>query len=236
MAASAAREETLRLEGFAESLRGQRVYCIAGQPKEAETLLKGRLASLDSEVVHRGRRVLVFQGAAAASKWLVNLTTWDAAFHVRDVQDIKLAVTYIQYAAKPCRVVWAGQEPASQVLGLLSRLEGISLLGLGSAPPVAADWTALMWGPSAALEDVEGAIQLRMGSSGTTGLRSVLKELRASDVGLVWSAMGESDKRGSLYWLDPSEGVETAPLDIREAAEMLRAVADMLGSSGTSYR
>lgn len=227
---TSAAQETLRLEGFAESLRGQRVYCIAGQPKEAETLLRGRLAGLDSEVVHRGRRVLVFQGGAAAPppKWLVNLTAWDAAFHVRDNQDIKLAITYIQYAARPCRVVWAGTEPAGQVLTLLSRLEGVSVLGLGAAAPASAEWSALMWAPSAGLEDVEPAVTARMGAAGTTGLRTVLKELRGSDVGLVWSAIGETDKRGGLYWLDPSEGVGSVPLDTREAAETLRAVADML--------
>jgi hypothetical protein len=232
MAAAAAAQETLRLEGFAESLRGQRVYCIAGQPKEAETLLRGRLAALDSEVVHRGRRVLIFQGAAGPPKWLVNLTPWDAAFHVRDNQDIKLAITYIQYAAKPCRVVWAGTEPAGQVLGLLSRLEGVSLLGLGTGAPMSPEWSALMWGPSASLEDVEPAVTARMGAGGSTGLRSVLKELRGSDVGLVWSAIGETDKRGGLYWLDPTEGVGPLPLDTREAAETLRAVADMLAGGG----
>ena len=72
------------------------------------------------------------------------------------------------------------------------------------------------------------AVAARMGPAGTTGLRTVLKELRGSDVGLVWSAIGETDKRGSLYWLDPSEGVGSVPLDTREAAETLRAVADML--------
>lgn len=222
-------EETLRLEGFAESLRGQKIYCISGQPKEAEMLLKGRLASLDSEVVHRGRKVFVFQGSVAPPKWLLGLTSWDAAFHVRDVQDVKLALTYIQYAARPCRVVWAGQEPAAQVLAVMGRLEGLTLLGLGERPPAAGDWSALMWGPSASLEDVEGAVINRMGHGGATGLRTILKELRSSDVGLVWSSIGESDKRGGLYWLDPSEGVEAAPLDLREAAETLRAVAELLG-------
>jgi hypothetical protein len=226
-------EETLRLEGFAESLRGQRIYCIAGEPKEAEKLLKGRLASLDSEVAHRGRRVLVFQGAggtaAAIPKWLLNLTAWDAVFHARDVQDMKLALTYIQYAAKPCRVVWTGQEPAAQVLGVLGRLDGVTLIGLGEKAPVAADWSALLWGPSASLEDVEEPVALRMGQAGVTGLRTILKELRSSDVGLVWSSIRETDKRGCLYWFDPAEGVEAAAVDLREAAEMLRAVADLLG-------
>jgi len=87
-------EATLRLEGFSESLRGKRAYCVASTPEQGKIFLKGKLAVLDTEVVHRGRKVLVFQGTAPPPKWLAQLG-WDAMFHARDVQDLKLAVTYI---------------------------------------------------------------------------------------------------------------------------------------------
>ena len=229
-------EETLRLEGFADSLRHHRVLCVSSHFKEAEKLLKGRVAAVDMEVVHRGRRVLFFQSAAAVTsipKWLMNLCAWDAVFHIRDVQDLKLGITYVQYATKPVRVVWAGSEPSANAMGALGKIEGLTVIGLSEKAPAADGgwWHALFWGPSATLEEVEPVVHARMGTGSTGNLRSVLKELRGSDVGLVWSSIGESDKRGALYWYDPGEGVAPASLDMREAAETLRAVADALSAS-----
>jgi hypothetical protein len=66
-----------------------------------------------------------------------------------------------------------------------------------------------------------------MGQAGTTGLRSVLKELRGSQVGLVWSSI-EEDKKGQLYWYDPAEGVEQGQIDLTEAANVLTEVAAFL--------
>lgn len=227
-------EQTLRLEGFAEGLKGHRLFCISGNPKEAEKLVKGRLAAVDAEVAHRGRRVLVFQSATGSHlppKWLVGLTAWDSVFVVRDMQDLKLVITHLQYVARPTRVVWAGMEPAAGVMAALSRLEGVTLIGVGGAAPASGDWHALFWGPAATFEEVEPAVAIRSGGgAGANNLRSVLKELRASDVGLVWSNIGETDKRGALYWYDPGEGVDAAPLDMREAAETLRAVAELLAN------
>lgn len=225
-------EETLRLEGFAESVKGHRTYCVASTPKFAESFLRARIAGLDAEVAHRGRKLMVFQGAAPAPRWLTTLS-WDAAFHARDVADLKLALTHIQHAARPTRVVWAGQDPAPAVLAALSKMDGVTLITIGErAPMVATDWHAIFWAPDATLEGVEGAVTLRMGARGSAQVRPLLKELRASEVGLVWSAIGEADWRGSLYWYDPSEGEDLRPgLDVSEAAEILRKVADMIGST-----
>jgi hypothetical protein len=68
-----------------------------------------------------------------------------------------------------------------------------------------------------------------MGHTGLTGLRSVLKELQSSQVGLVWSSIGEKDKRGSLYWYDPVDGVDASiQIDPEEAAHLLKEVAAYL--------
>jgi len=68
-----------------------------------------------------------------------------------------------------------------------------------------------------------------MGSAGTTGLRSILKELHASQVGLVWSSKNEKDKHGALYWYDPADGVDLAThIDPQEAAAVLTEVAAFL--------
>jgi hypothetical protein len=112
-------------------------------------------------------------------------------------------------------------------------MDGVSLVAIGpSAPAAANDWHAVFWPPDAAPEDVEPAVVARTGTAASTGqLRAVLKELRASNVGLVWSAIGEADRRGALYWYDPQEGEDLRPaLDVSEAAETLRKVADMLAA------
>ena len=224
-------EETLRLEGFSESLRDRRSYCVASTPAQGKQFITSKLAILDTEVAHRGRKVLVFQGPTPPPKWLRQLG-WDATFHARDVQDLKLAVTYIQHTSRPTRVVWAGSgdsTPAASVMALLTRMEGVTLLGLGTSAPTHPDWQAILWSSDAAQAGVEAAVQARMGTTGITGLRSILKELQGSQVGLVWSSIGESDKRGSLYWYDPAEGVDQGlQIDMEEAATVLTDVAAYL--------
>ena len=217
--------ETLRLEGFSDSLRGANSFCVAGNPNFTQNFIKGRMAALDAEVAHRGRKVLVYQ--EAVPRWLLHLG-WDAVFRLREVQDLKLALTYIQHTTRPTRVVWIGPEPASAVMTTLGRLEGITLIGVGEKAPAHPDWQLIFWSPDAAQESVEATIAARMGSV-TTALRSILKELRASQVGLVWSSKDEKDKHGALYWYEPADGVELAStIDMHEAAGVLTEVAAFL--------
>ena len=218
-------DETVRLEGFSESLRGTRAYCVTSNPKFAQSFLKGRIAALDAEVVHRGRKILVFQGTYVPPRWLLQMG-WDATFHVRDVQDLKLALTHLQHTTRPTRVVWTGGDPPPAVMASLARMDGLTLLTLGEKAPQHPDWQLIFWSPDVAQEEVEPTVMARMGSA--TGLRSILKELRSSQVGLVWSSVGE-EKRGSLYWYDPSEGGDlAAQIDPHEAAAVLTDVAAFL--------
>jgi hypothetical protein len=221
-------EATLRLEGFSESLRGKRAYFVAKDRKHGEQILKGRLAILDTEVAHRGRKILVFQGPQAVPKWLTQLG-WDTVFHARDVLDLKLIIPYLQSVTKPARLVWAGVDPAPSVLAYLVRIEGLTLLALGEKPPAGPEWQAIFWSSDAQQGDVEAVVQQRRGPKGTMGLRSVMKELQGSQVGLVWSSIEEAEKTGSLYWYDPVEGVDTkAALDLEEAAHVLTELASFL--------
>ena len=74
---------------------------------------------------------------------------------------------------------------------------------------------------------------MRLGASTLAkyNLRSVLKEIKASEVGLVWSSIRESDKHGSLYWFDPNEGITQESLySLKDAADILRTVADSIGA------
>ena len=220
-------EPTLRLEGFSESLRGRRCFFVSTNSAQSQSLLKGRLASLNAELAHRGKRILVYQGPTVP-KWLLQLG-WDSFFHVKDVHDMKLALTCIQHASKPTRVVWAGIEPPASVMGVFLKMDSTSLIGFGEKAPQHPEWQAIFWTSDALQEDVEPVIQGRMGQAGTTGLRSVLKELRGSQVGLVWSTIEETEKRGALYWYDPAEGTDQASsLDLAEAAATLTEVAAFL--------
>ncbi len=222
-------EETVRLEGFSESLRGHKVAFVVKDPKAAQALLQGRLSALDAEVAHRGRKILVVQGQHAAPKWALTFG-WDSMFQIKDTTDLKLALTVIQHAPKPTRVVWMGGEPQTAVLQALQRVEALTLLSLGERAPTADAWQAIFWTPEVPSEEVEQAVLTRYG---TTAVRPILKELNVSDVGLVWSSIGESERRGGLYWFDPSEGVQAQPLNHQEAAETLRAVADLLAAKAS---
>lgn len=223
-------EETVQLEGFGESLRGRRVYVVASSPIKVQGFLKAKLDTLDTELAFRGRKVLVVQHSSPPPRWILKLG-WDAVFHVRDLQDLKLAITYVQHMTKPGRLVWLGTAPAAQIVAPLSRVDHLTWIAIGETTPTDT-WDAIFWSPGCSSEEVEAACAARMGSAATK-VRSVLKELRASEVGLVWSSIEETDKRGELYWYDPAEeGSGKTAFDAEEAAELLRTVADSLVKGG----
>lgn len=228
---STAAETEVRLEGFAENLKGHRLYCV-GTPSQLPALVRGRIAVLDTEVAHRGRKVLFLHDGTQFGPWLQRLK-WDAVFHVHDAQDLRLGLTYCANAAKPVRLVWAGGEPANSVFAALSRIEGLTILGFGTQVPMAGDWDAIFWTHDVAPDTIEATLQSRMGHVST--VRSVLREITAADVGLVWSAIGErsgSAIHGSLYWFDPAEGGgAAATYSATEAAELLRSIADSFCST-----
>lgn len=223
-------EDVIRLEGFAEPLKGKRVFCV-GSAKLLPALVRSRLALLDGEAAHRGRKILLVQdGTPQPIGWLSQLK-WDARFQIRDTQDLRLALTVVTNAAKPVRVVWAGGEPAASVIQVLARTDGVSIVGLGTEAPRSTDWDAIFWTHDMSLEAIEPALYSRMGAAlvGKYNLKSVMREIQASEVGLVWSSIGETDKRGSMYWFDPAEGAShAATYSPQEAAELLRSIADSI--------
>ena len=216
--------DEVRLEAFGERLKGYKIYCVGSQAL-LPTLLRSRLSILDSEVAQRGRKVLITQDAMP---WLQRMK-WDAVFTLKDSSDLRLALTYITNCAKPVRVVWASGEPSAQVQAHLSKCEGLSLIGLGTTAPIA-EWDAIFWTHDTNADNIELALNNRMGPAmtGKYNLNSVLKEIRGSELGLVWSSIGESDKKGFLYWFDPSEGSGGSLYSIQESAELLRSIADSI--------
>ena len=79
-------EAEVRLEGFAENLKGHRLYCV-GSAKLLPGLVKSRLAILDTEVAHRGRKVLVMD--AGADKAAKDNRGWGAIDHARNRVDAR---------------------------------------------------------------------------------------------------------------------------------------------------
>jgi hypothetical protein len=217
--------EEIRLEAFGERLKGCKIYCTGSQTL-LPGLLQSRVSVLDSEVAQRGRRVLVMYDGSSVT-WLQRMK-WDAVFILKDSSDIRLALTYITNCSKPVRVVWFG-EPSAQVKVHLSKCEGLTLIGLGLSAPVG-EWDAVFWSHDVSTHVIESTLNSNMGpvTTGKYNLDSVLKEIRGSELGLVWSSIGESDKKGSLYWFDPSEGAGGSTYSIKESAELLRSIADSL--------
>jgi len=95
---------------------------------------------------------------------------------------------------------------------------------VGDKAPAIDQWDAVFWSPGSTIEDVEPLVTARLGPQ--QRLKSILSELRSSDVGLVWSSIRE-ERKGSLYWYDPAEG-EVDPMDPEETADILRSLADSL--------
>ena len=223
-------DDVIRLEGFAEDLKSRRIFCV-GSANLLPSLVRSRLAIVDGEVAHRGRKVLFIQEGFVHATWLLRMK-WDAVFVLRDATDLRLGLTYVSNTHRPVRLVWGGAEPAAQVFQILSRVEGLTLIGLGLAVPNHPEWwEAVYWTHDTHLGSIELFLNTRMGAQivARYNLGSVLKEIQASEVGLVWSSIGESDKSGSLYWFDPSEGGGTGALFTpQEAVEMLRSVADSI--------
>jgi hypothetical protein len=220
-------QDTINLEGFAETLKYNRLFCVG--TKHLASLVRSRIALIDTEVAHRGRKILCIQEGSADSGWLLRMK-WDAVFCIRDTQDLRLALTYITNCVKPARLVWGG-EPSPTVFQALATCQNLTIIGFGPTAPRQQEWNTVFWTHDALYDDIEPYVVQRLGvlNTGKYNLRSVLKEIQASEVGLVWSSIRDTDKRGTLYWFDPSEGLSGSLFSLKEAVDILRAVADSIG-------
>ncbi len=219
--------DTVRVEGFGSSLKGQKLWIIGD-----EHLLPNRLHVLEQELLGRGRRVLLIaDGRKHIPKWSLQIE-WDAVFKIRDSLDLRLALTYIANAAKPVRIVWIGDEPTPAVMSKLHVPES-TFLGFGNNKPQQ-HWDAIFFSGLLEKSRIEDALMTRMGSAKLShfNLSSVIPELRAAKAGLVWSSVGESERSGHLYWYDIAEGEPPSePFDMTEAASFLRELADRICSA-----
>ena len=219
--------ETVRVEGFGSSLKGQKLWIVGD-----ESLIPNRLHVVEQEVLGRGRKILLIaDGRKYIPRW-ANHMEWDAVFKLRDAVDLRLAVTYVANAAKPLRIVWLGDEPPPNVLSKL-HIPDSTFIGYGSNRPQQ-HWDCIFFSSFLDKTKIEDALLTRMGSAkiANFSLQSVLPELRAAKAGLVWSSIGESEKSGHLYWYDVAEGeAPSEPFDTKEAATFLRDIAERICSA-----
>ena len=219
--------ETVRVEGFGSSLKGQKIWVVGD-----EQLLPNRLHVLELELLGRGRRVLILaDGRKHIPRWASQME-WDAVFKVRDALDLRLAITYVANATKPVRIVWIGDEPTPVVLTKLHTSES-TFLGFGNNKPQQS-WDCIFFSGMLDKSKIEDVLISRMGSAKLShfNLQSVIPELRAAKAGLVWSSIRESERSGHLYWYDVAEGEPpTEPFDMADAANFLRDIADRIASA-----
>ena len=219
--------ETVRVEAFGSTLRGEKIWLIG-----SESLIPNRLNVLDQELLGRGRRVLLLaDGRKQIPRWATKVE-WDAIFHIRDGVDLRLAITYVANGVKPMRVVWCGEEPSHAILKAMIVPE-VTFIGHGSAHPKG-DWNAIFFSGEQEASRIEEALIAKMGSARLShlNLKSVIPELRAVKAGLVWSSIDESEKSGAVYWYDIAEGEPPhEPFNSQDAAIFLREIADRICSA-----
>jgi hypothetical protein len=219
--------EVVRLEGFSAPLKCQRIW-ICGKPSTLGQQLLSRLSAIEEELIGRGRKVLMIQNSREIPMRWSHKVQWDATFRIRDTQDLRLAMTYVQNAVKPLRVVWIGDEPPMAVLNIMAHNEVTFVVGSIQNPRLS--WSAIFWHSSADQSFIEEGLNLRMGTQVVqkANIGNILKELRASQVGLVWSSIGETEKTGSIYWYDAEESSGPPQMERQDILDSLREITDFL--------
>jgi hypothetical protein len=218
--------KTYHLEAFSSPIKGRRIW-ISAHP----TVAAGRFAAVEAELGHRARHIVVMAsaGVKALPKWAEAVRV-DILFRVVDSVDLKLLIQAIQTKPVPTICLWFGPAPPAAVFQYFQRLLFVTLLVSGEGAPIE-DYDAVFWPSGGAQEEVESILIRKMGSAKATevAVGTIMKELTASNVGLVWSCIEESDKNGCVYWFDPFEfELGEGKSSIQDLFEQMRYATDKL--------
>lgn len=214
-------ESTFTLEAYSIPIRKQKIYCV-GDLKHIDKSFTVLLKMYSDEVLRRNKIVLIFSDSYLKHqpKFIRN-TFIDAIFRVRDNQDLRLAYTYIQHTSKPLIVLWYGISVPNV---LFETKDDITLISGGINPK--SDYTTILWNTSSTYDEVFGTIGTKLKD---LDIKTILNETKASDVSLVWSSIGDMDKKGSLYWFDLNSIKDIHPtVNLSQASDYLRTLADAL--------
>jgi hypothetical protein len=214
-------ETTIQLEAYSIPIRKQKIYCV-GELKQVDKSISALLNMYCDEVIRRNKTVVIFSDSYLKHqpKFLRNIFV-DAIFRVRDTQDLRLAYTFIQNTSKPLLIIWYGVSIPNVIF---ETKDDITLISGGLMPKN--EYNSIFWNTTSSYDDVNSIIGLKIKD---IDVKTILNETKASDVSLAWSSVGDSDKRGSLYWFDLNSIKDIQPsINYDQASEYLRTLADAL--------
>jgi len=214
-------ESTIQLEAYSIPIRKQKIFYV-GDLYSLDKSYNSLLNLFSEEVLRRNKIVVVFSDTFLKHqpKYLKN-TYIDAIFRIRETQDLRLAYTYIQNCSKPLIVLWYGYDIPSPIF---QSKDDITLIAGGTYPKN--EFSTIFWNTKSSHDEVISILSSKMKDIDT---KTILNETKASDVSLAWSSVGESDKRGSLYWFDFNSIKSYQPnINYAQASEYLRNLADAL--------
>jgi hypothetical protein len=214
-------ETTIQLEAYSIPIRKQKIYCV-GELKQVDKSISALLNMYCDEVIRRNKTVVIFSDSYLKHqpKFLRNIFI-DAIFRVRDTQDLRLAYTFIQNTSKPLLIIWYGVSIPNVIF---ETKDDITLISGGLMPKN--EYNSIFWNTTSSYDDVNSIIGLKIKD---VDVKTILNETKASDVSLAWSSVGDSDKRGSLYWFDLNSIKDIQPsINYDQASEYLRTLADAL--------
>lgn len=214
-------DSTIQLEAYSIPIRKQKIFCV-GNLKQIDRTFYSLLQIYSEEVLRRNKIVTIFSDSFLKHQpKFLRSTFVDATFRVRDTQDLRLAYTFIQNTSKPLIVLWYGSSIPNV---LFETKDDITLLVGGLMPKN--EYTSIVWNTSSSYDEVHSMIGLKLKD---IDIKTILNETKASDVSLVWSSLGDTDKRGSLYWFDLNSGKDLqSSINYTQASEYLRTLADAL--------
>ena len=216
-------DSTFTLEAYSIPIRKQKIYCV-GSLIHADKSIHSLFQMYSEEVLRRNKTVVIFSDSFLKHqpKFLKNIFI-DAMFRIRDIQDLRLAYTFIQNTSKPLIVIWYGNSIPKV---LFETKDDITLISGGLLPKN--EYTTIVWNTTSSYDDVYSIIGTKVKD---IDVKTILHETAASDVSLAWSSLGDSDTKGTLYWFDLNSIKDVQPsINYAQASEYLRTLADVLES------
>jgi hypothetical protein len=217
--------DTIHLEAYPVNIRKQKIYCV-GDINTLDKMYYGLFNIYSEEMLRRHKVVFVFSDIYLKHnpKWL-NKIQYDVIFRVKENKDLQLAYTYIQHCSKPLIILWYSNEIPNIIFqNINASKDDITLITGGTFPKH--DYTSIFFSTKSTYEEVYNIVSLKKKN---IDIKSLVNETKASDVSLVWSSIGESDKQGSLYWIDYNSIKNIVPtINYAQASEYLRNIADVL--------
>jgi hypothetical protein len=216
-------ELTIQLEAYSAPIRKQKIFCV-GDLNIIDKTMYGVFNMYSDELLRRHKIVFVFSDIYIKHqpKTFKHIFI-DATFRIRDNQDLRLAYTYIQHCIKPLIIVWYGNDIPNPIY---TNKDDITLISGGAMPNN--NYTSIFFSTKSTYNEVYSILQHKMKD---IDFKTILNETKASDVSLIWSSIGESNKEGSLYWFDYNNIKTMQPvIDYAQASEYLRNLADVLES------